>query len=88
VMLWASVVFGLQAVLAGVMRASGTVWVPTGISVASILLVQLPSAHGLSARFGLAGVWLSYPVVFCVMLALQAGFYLLVWRYRKIERLL
>ncbi len=88
VMLWASVVFGLQAVLAGVMRASGTVWVPTGISVACILLVQLPSAHGLSARFGLAGVWLSYPVVFCVMLALQAGFYLLVWRYRKIERMI
>ena len=87
VMLWASVVFGLQAVLAGVMRASGTVWVPTGISVACILLVQLPSAHGLSARYGLTGVWLSYPVVFCAMLALQAGFYLLVWRYRRIERI-
>lgn len=87
VMLWASVVFGLQAVLAGVMRASGTVWVPTFISVSNILLVQLPSAHALSGRLGLTGVWLSYPVVFCTMLALQAGFYRLVWRYRKIERM-
>ena len=41
----------------------------------------------LSARYGLSGVWMSYPVVFCAMLALQSGFYLLVWRYRSIERL-
>lgn len=87
VMLWGSVVFGMQAVVAGVMRASGTVWVPTGISVASIVLVQLPAAHALSARLGLPGVWLSYPVVFCVMLALQSAFYLWVWRHRRIERL-
>ncbi|MCZ2104306.1 MAG: MATE family efflux transporter [Comamonadaceae bacterium] len=87
VMLWASVVFGMQAVVAGVMRASGTVWVPTGISIACIVLVQLPAAHLLSARFGLKGVWMSYPVVFVAMLALQSSFYLLVWRYRRIERL-
>jgi len=87
VMLWASVVFGMQAVVAGVMRASGTVWIPTGISVTCILLVQLPAAHGLSARYGLQGVWMSYPVVFSAMLVLQGGFYLLVWRYRRIERL-
>ena len=87
VMLWASVVFGMQAVVAGVMRASGTVWVPTAISVGCILLVQLPAANLLSERFELSGVWMSYPVVFCTMLVLQSAFYLLVWRYRKIERL-
>ncbi|MFT3777326.1 MAG: MATE family efflux transporter [Ottowia sp.] len=87
VMLWASVVFGMQAVVAGVMRASGTVWVPTGISIGCILLVQLPAANLLSARFGLQGVWMSYPVVFSAMLLLQSTFYRLVWRYRKIERL-
>jgi putative MATE family efflux protein len=86
-MLWSIVVFGLQAVLAGVMRASGTVLVPTLISVASILLVQLPAAHLLSARYGLSGVWMAYPVVFCVMLVLQAAFYRLAWRQQKIERL-
>ena len=87
VMLWASVVFGMQAVVAGVMRASGTVWGPTGISVASIALVQLPAAHWLSARFGLQGVWMSYPVLFTTMLCLQTAFYHLVWRTRRIERL-
>lgn len=87
VMLWSSVVFGMQAVVAGVMRASGTVWVPTGISIACIVLVQLPAAHFLSDRYGLSGVWMSYPVVFCTMLALQSAFYLLVWRFRKIQRL-
>lgn len=87
VMLWASVVFGMQAVVAGVMRASGTVWVPTGISVGCIALVQLPAANVLSARYGLQGVWMSYPVVFCAMLALQSAYYLLVWRGKRIERL-
>ncbi|ARU04627.1 MATE family efflux transporter [Comamonas serinivorans] len=87
VMLWASVVFGMQAVVAGVMRASGTVWGPTAISVGCIALVQLPAAHWLSARFGLQGVWMSYPVVFCSMLALQSLFYRLVWRSQRIERL-
>ena len=87
IMLWASVVFGMQAVVAGVMRASGTVWVPTGIAIGCIVLVQMPAAYLLSARYGLPGVWMSYPVVFCAMLALQSGFYLLVWRYRSIERL-
>lgn len=87
VMLWGCVVFGMQAVLAAVMRASGTVWAPTAISVGCIVLVQLPTAHILSSRLGLKGVWLSYPVVFCTMLALQGAFYRLVWRYQRIERL-
>ena len=69
------------------MRASGTVLIPTSIAVASILLVQLPAAQLLSTRFGLDGVWMAYPVVFCVMLALQTAFYRRVWRHRKIERL-
>ena len=86
-MLWSSVVFGMQAVIAGVMRASGTVMVPVAISVGCILLVQLPAAHWLSARYGLDGVWMGYPVVFCTMLLLQSAFYWLVWRHKKIERL-
>ncbi len=87
IMLWSSLVFGFQAVIAGIMRASGTVLVPVAISVGSILLVQLPAANALSARYGLDGVWMAYPVVFSVMLVLQGSYYLAVWRYRKIERL-
>ena len=79
--------FGFQAVIAGVMRASGTVLIPVAISVGSILLVQLPAANFLSARYGLDGVWLAYPVVFVTMLLLQSAFYRLVWRHKTIERL-
>ena len=86
-MLWGSLVFGFQAVIAGVMRASGTVLIPVAISVGSILLVQLPAANFLSARYGLDGVWLAYPVVFVTMLLLQSAFYRLVWRHKTIERL-
>ncbi|GAB1381924.1 MAG TPA: MATE family efflux transporter [Ottowia sp.] len=86
-MLWGTVVFGMQAVLGGVMRASGTVWAPVSIAIACILLVQLPTAHVLDRRYGLAGVWLSYPVVFCAMLLCQGAFYWWVWRHRRIERL-
>ena len=65
----------------------GTVLIPVAISVGSILLVQLPAANFLSARYGLDGVWLAYPVVFVTMLLLQSAFYRLVWRHKTIERL-
>ncbi|WP_084652404.1 MATE family efflux transporter [Ottowia thiooxydans] len=87
IMLWSSLVFGMQAVIAGIMRASGTVVVPVAIAVGCILLVQLPAANLLSARYGLEGVWMAYPVVFVTMLVLQSAFYLLVWRHKKVTRL-
>jgi hypothetical protein len=41
----------------------------------------------LSRTIGLEGVWAAYPIVFCAMLLLQMGYYLLVWRKRTIRRL-
>lgn len=87
IMLWSAVVYGGAAALSGVMRASGAVLVPTGISIACIVLVELPAAYGLSGPFGLAGVWMSYPIAFCAMLVLQTAYYRLVWRKIQIERL-
>jgi putative MATE family efflux protein len=87
VMLWSCVVFGFAATLGGVMRASGTVLVPTAISIACIAFVELPSAYALSDRYGVQGIWMAYPIAFAAMLALQASFYRLVWRFKKIERL-
>ncbi len=87
IMLWSSVVFGFSSVLSGVMRSSGTVLVPTAISVLCILLIEVPSAWLLSRHFGLNGVWMAYPITFASMLALQASYYRLVWRGKKIERL-
>jgi putative MATE family efflux protein len=87
VMLWSCVIFGFAATLGGVMRASGTVLIPTAISIAGIALVELPAAYGLSGRFGLTGVWMSYPIAFTAMLIAQASYYRLIWRHKKIERL-
>ena len=87
IMLWSSLVFGFQALLGGVMRSSGAVLVPTGISILCITLIEVPAAWLLSQRFGINGVWMAYPITFLAMLALQASYYRLVWRKRKIERL-
>jgi putative MATE family efflux protein len=87
IMLWSSVVFGFSSVLSGVMRASGSVLVPTAISVGCILLVEIPSALVLSRLFGINGVWMAYPITFVTMFALQTAYYRLVWRKKKIERL-
>ncbi|HMA09085.1 MAG TPA: MATE family efflux transporter, partial [Ramlibacter sp.] len=87
IMLWSSLVFGFQALLGGIMRSSGAVLVPTGISIFCIAAIEVPSAWWLSRQFGINGVWMAYPITFVSMLALQASYYRLVWRKRKIERL-
>jgi putative MATE family efflux protein len=88
IMLWSSVVYGCSAVLGGVMRASGAVLMPTAISIFCIVAIEVPSAYALAGRFGIEGVWMAYPIAFLSMLVLQAAYYRLVWRKRKVERLI
>ena len=87
IMLWGTVIFGMASVLSGIMRASGSVLVPTAISIVCIALVEVPVAYVMSHRIGLNGVWIAYPVTFIAMLALQTAYYRLVWRKKKISRL-
>ncbi len=87
IMLWSSVVYGGAAVLSGVMRASGAVLVPTGISIVCIAAIEVPSAYALAGRYGIEGVWMAYPIAFVAMLVLQTAYYRLVWKKRKIVRL-
>ena len=87
IMLWSSVVFGMQSVLSGVMRASGSVLVPTAISIACIALVEVPVAWFMSQRIGINGIWVAYPVTFVAMLGLQTAYYRLVWRKKAVVRL-
>src|SRR5205085_2790968 len=75
IMLWSIVIFGFSAVVGGVMRASGTVLVPTSISILCVAIVELPAAYGLSGPFGLNGVWMAYPIAFTTMLVLQSTYY-------------
>jgi putative MATE family efflux protein len=88
IMLWSILIFGFQAIVGGLMRASGVVMVPMAISIFCILGVQLPAAWLLDARLGLPGIWIGFPVAYVAMLLLQTAFYRFVWRHRRIERLI
>jgi len=87
IMLWSCVIFGMASALSGIMRASGSVLVPTAISIFCILLIELPTAYFMSHRIGLNGVWIAYPVAFGSMLVLQSLYYRLVWSKKAIQRL-
>lgn len=87
VALWSSVPFGIATVFSGAMRAAGVALTPMLLSIFAIVAIELPSAVILSRTIGLAGVWAAYPIVFCAMLVLQMGYYLLVWRRTAIRRL-
>lgn len=88
IMLWGIVVFGMASVLSGIMRASGSVLVPTAISIACIALVEVPVAWFASQRIGINGIWIAYPVTFMAMLGLQTAYYRLVWKKKAIKRLI
>ncbi|TAK98028.1 MAG: MATE family efflux transporter [Rhodospirillaceae bacterium] len=85
--LWSYLVFGCSALVAGVMRASGTVLVPSAISIFSILGIEVPVAYLLSGKIGIEGIWIAYPVAFVAMLAMQTTYYKLVWKKKTIQRL-
>jgi putative MATE family efflux protein len=87
IMLWSLLLFGFQSVVGGIMRASGVVMVPVAISIFCIVGIEVPAAYLLSARFGLEGVWMAFPVAYLAMLILQSSYHRLVWRFRTIERL-
>lgn len=87
IVLWSYIIFGMSSVLAGVMRASGTVLMPTLISIVAIVVVEVPVAYYLSGIYGINGVWAAYPIAYIVMLMLQASYYQFVWRKKKIRRM-
>lgn len=87
IMLWSSVIFGMASVLSGIMRASGSVLVPTAIAIFCIACVEVPVAYFMSHRIGLNGVWFAYPAAFIAMLTLQTTYYRMVWRKKAIRRL-
>ena len=82
-----AVIFGMGSALAGIMRASGSVLVPTLISIFCLAFVEVPVAWFMSRRIGLEGVWYAYPAAFLAIFALQAAYYRLVWRHKAIRRL-
>ena len=88
IVLWSTVPFGMAGVFSATMRASGTVLVPMLLSIFAIVAIEVPVAVALSRIIGVDGVWIAYPAAFCAMMLLQMSYYLLVWRKKKIRRLI
>jgi putative MATE family efflux protein len=88
IMLWSCIIFGFASVLSGLMRASGSVLVPTAIAILCIAAIEVPTAWFLSARMGINGVWIAYPACFVAMALLQLSYYQLVWRKKTIRRMI
>jgi putative MATE family efflux protein len=86
--LWSYLIFGNSAVLSGVMRASGTVIVPTLNGIFAIWAIEVPVAYILMQHLGLNGIWVGYPAGFIVALSLQSLYYFLVWKRRPHKPLL
>ena len=88
VVLWSILFFGWSVVFSGIMRASGTVYAPMLLSLACILLIELPGAIWLSqTSLGLTGIWIAYAASFTSMLILQASWYRFVWKKKQIVAL-
>jgi putative MATE family efflux protein len=87
VTLWSYLLFGNSAVLSGVMRGSGTVLWPTFNGIFAIWAVEVPAAYILMHHLGLTGVWLGYPIAYCVVLTMQFCYYEFVWKKKTHERL-
>lgn len=84
---WGSVIFGLASVFTGVMRAAGTVRVPTAISLGCVSLLLFPLGWVFGRLFGLPFVWLTYPMTYACALVLQAIYYHVVWKKKPIVKL-
>ena len=85
IVLWSSVVYGMASVFSGMMRASGTVLVPTALSILAIVAVEIPVGWLMSQRFGAPGVWMAWPAAYCAMLVMQSAYYQFYWRPRRAE---
>jgi len=84
--LWGYLLFGNSAVLSGVMRGSGDVIIPTANGIFAIG-IEVLAAYLLMHRIGLDGIWLGYPISYCVALSLQFCYYEFVWKKKTHERL-
>jgi putative MATE family efflux protein len=82
-----SLFFGMASVFSGVMRASGTILIPTLISLGCLIGLLAPLGWMLSQWLGVHGVWMAYPITFLTALGLQALYFARVWKRKPIVRL-
>ncbi|TFZ08917.1 MATE family efflux transporter [Ramlibacter humi] len=87
VTVWGSMLFGMASVFSGVMRAAGTVRVPTIISLSCLALLMFPLGWLFDRTLGLRWIWLAYPATYGTGLVLQALYFHGVWQRGPIRKL-
>lgn len=87
--LWSYLIFGHSQIFSATMRASGTVLWPTVFAFIAIWCVEVPVAYVLShfTTLGIRGIWIGYPAAFLVSFLMQGMYYRLVWKKKRITRL-
>jgi putative MATE family efflux protein len=81
------VLLGLGSVFSGVMRASGTVLVPTAITLSLLAFVLFPLGWTFNRLVGLQGIWMAHPSTYLIGLVLQACYFYGVWKKKPLRRL-
>ncbi len=84
---WGPVLLGLGSVFSGVMRASGTVLVPTLISLSLLAFVLFPLGWAFNRWFGLTGIWMAHPTAYLIGLTLQSAYFYGVWKHKPLRPL-
>lgn len=87
---WSYLIFGHTQTVSATMRATGVVLWPTIFLVITIWVVQVPLAFLLSHHTSLElnGVWLAYPITFCVHFIMQYAYFKLGWQKRTLKAML
>ncbi|MCH1626423.1 MATE family efflux transporter [Ferdinandcohnia quinoae] len=87
---WSYVILGHTQTISATMRATGTVLWPTIFTIASIWLIEVPSAYYLSnyTSLGIDGVWLAYPIAFLVNFGAQFTYQHFFWKKKSLKALL
>jgi putative MATE family efflux protein len=74
--LWSYILFGIFNVVAGVVRASGSVVVPLMVTTTALLLVRNPLAYYFGYQYGFDNIWWSFPIGFSTAVILNISYYL------------
>ncbi len=83
---WSFVLFGVTMVLFGVVRATGATLPPLLLLFVSLWLVRIPLAKLLEQRFGIDGLWWSFPIASIVSAMLAVGYYRYgAWRTARMD---
>lgn len=81
------VLLGMGSVFSGVMRASGTVLIPTTITLSLLAFVLFPLGWSFNRLVGLPGIWMAHPATYLIGLTLQACYFYGVWNKKPLRRL-